>query len=228
MNLSELINQFKILSGRYDLVDENLPIVKTFINQGSRFLDRSTHHQKSVATHFTFLNVDDFRASFPQCRAVKEVWAVSTTKRWQLHVKPIQDILINYLSNNDYIESSAPLYYAPTLTRRIPEGADISGFTDYIKYLDAQTDVGHSYNAIVIVPPTDTKLMLDIRGLFYSKELINDNDENYWSVSHPLILLQAAIREMEIFNRKLGLENLDEINKDLIEEEISEINQMEG
>jgi hypothetical protein len=237
MNLLQLKQQFKLFSGRYDLVDENPQVVTDLINQGVRYLDRITHNQKSAGVHFTFLNVDDFHASFPYCRAVKEVWVASTTTRWQLYKKPLQDILTSYLSNNDYINSGAPLYYAPTITRSIPEGADLTVFADYMKYIDVQTNIDYDYNAIVTVPPTDTKLLVDIRGLFYSKELVNDTDENYWSVSHPYVLLYAALRELEIFNQNktktelwtIALANsVSEIEKDLVDEEISEIDQMSG
>ena len=64
-----------------------------------------------------------------------------------------------------------------------------------------------------------------------------DSDENYWTVMHPLTLLKAALRELEIFNQnktktqlwnaEMGSDLVD-INKDLVEEIIAEKDKMEG
>jgi hypothetical protein len=64
-----------------------------------------------------------------------------------------------------------------------------------------------------------------------------DADQNYWTVVHPLTLLKAAMRELDIFNQNQGKTKLwnealaveiDNINKDLIEELIAEVDQIEA
>ena len=238
MNLAQLKTNFRTLSGRDDLVnDDTTGLVEAFINQGCRQLDRMGENQKTWGVHFTSASVGSFHVSFPYCRAVKEVWVRTTEATWQLKKKPLQNIIAEYLASNDDIENGTPLYYSPTITRRIPEDVSITGFSSFLTYMDTSTDLDHEHNAIIFNIPTDTTLLVEIRGLFYSKELVNEDDENYWSVNHPFTLLKAALRELEIFNQNKTktdqwtealMRDLDTINKDLVEELIAETDQMNG
>ena len=234
MDFLALKNHLMYLSGRYDLAQGALgtaDVIGTFINQACRALDRATSHQKSPAEYFTFIEADAFHASIQYCRAIKEVWLASTTARWQLEKMPLADLITEYYLSNDDVSSGTPLFYSPVITRRIPEGGDISSFSSYMTYLDSQTGIGQDYNAIVIAPPTDTKVMADIRGLFYTKTLSFDNDTNYWSVNHPLTLLKTALDQISTFTegkfKDSIIEDIIGIDKDLIEEEIAETDQME-
>lgn len=236
MNLLDVRKHFRTLSGRYDLVDDDVSGTTNFlINQACRYLDRITEMQKTWGVHFVEMQVDDFKVSIPYCRAIKEVWLATSTERWQLEKKKLQDLIYDYLSSAP--TSGVPLYYSPTLTKRIPEGVDISAFSSYMNYMDTSTDLDHNHNAIVILPPTNEELLVEVRGFFYSKELVNDSDENYWTVVHPLTLLKATIRELDIFNQNQGKTKLwnealateiENINKDLIEELVAETDQMEA
>ena len=76
-----------------------------------------------------------------------------------------------------------------------------------------------------------------INGLFYSAELVNDTDENYWSIAHPMLLYMAAMRQIEITNRNTqGVRDWEAsigadvktLGFDLVEENIAEADQMEG
>jgi hypothetical protein len=236
MDLFAIRRHFRSLSGRYDLIDDDpTGLAAFFINSASRYLDRATEHQKTWGVHFEEIAADAFHADIPFCRAVKEVWVSNDqNERYQLEKMDIQDIIRSYLSSTP--ESGEPLYYSPVITRRIPEGVDISAFSSYLTYTDTQTDLDNDFNAIVIVPPTDASLLVEVRGLYYSKELVNDADENYWTVVHPLTLLKAVMRELEIFNqnksktaawdRALAIE-IQNINQDLVEELIAEVDEME-
>ena len=237
MNLFDTRHRFRDLSGRYDLVDDDVTDhVDWLIRQACRYLDRKSKHQKSGAVHYAQTAVDDFQVSIPYCRAVKEVWLTSTTERYQLEKKDLQWLIANYLSA-DTITSGTPLYWAPTLTRRIPEGVDISAFASYMTYMDTMTGVGQDYNAIVFLPPISAIQLIEVRGLYYSKDLALDADENYWSINHESLLIMAIMRELEVFNQNRskvrGWEediqrDLEEINRDLVEEQIAEIDQMEN
>lgn len=236
MNLFDLRRIFRSLSGRYDLVDDDTTgIVEFLINEACRNLDRLTEHQKTWGVHFVQAAIDDFKVSIPYARSIKEVWVGDGTNRWQLEKKPIQDIIYEYLSSAP--TSGDSTYYSPAITRRIPEFVDISAFSAYMNFMDTSTDLDHNHNAIVFTPPTDIALLVEVRGFFYSAQLADDEDVNYWSVVHPMTLLKAALRELEVFNQNQGkvklwddalaLEVLN-INKDLTEEIISEVDQMEG
>jgi len=235
MNLHQIKDSFRTLSGRYDLVDDDeTGIVIELINSASRYLDRITQHQKAPASHFELAAVDAFHVDIPFCRAIKEVWISSTTARWQLEKARLQDLIRDYLAG-ETVDSGAPEYYCPVITRKIPEDADLSTFASYMTYLDTKTDLGYDYDAIVILPPTDSQILVEVRGLFYNAQMSEDDDENFWSKIHPFTLLKAAFRELEIFNqnqsKKKGwdealAEDIVSISKDLVEEEISEIDQI--
>lgn len=235
MNLHQLKDNFRTLSGRYDLVeDDETELIIELIWSASRHLDRITQHQKSPASHFEQVAVDGFVIDIPMCRAVKEVWLASTTARWQLEKKKIQDLIYDYLSTDD-VTSGTPEYYAPVITRKAPASADLSSFSSYMTYLDTQPSLASDYNAIVILPPTESTVLAEVRGLFYNPKLTEDDDENYWSILHPFTLLKACFRELEIFNQNQSKkkawdealrEDIVTIGMDLVEEEISEITQI--
>ena len=44
-------------------------------------------------------------------------------------------------------------------------------------------------------------LQVKVYGLFFSPELKNNEDENYWSDMYPDLLVKATLREIEIGNR---------------------------
>jgi hypothetical protein len=78
--------------------------------------------------------------------------------------------------------------------------------------------------------------MVDVRGLFYSAELINDTDRSYWSDAHPMLLYMATMRQMEVVLRNpSGVTNwtnsilieLQQLGKDLVDEMVSGVSQIE-
>lgn len=238
MNLAQIRDAFRTLSGRYDLTDEDdSGIADLFINQGCKFLDRSTELQKTWATNFVFVDAGSWYAEFPFSRAVKEVWAINDlTVRWQLEKEKLQNIMSMYLTKQvSLLDRGSTLFYSPAITRQVPEGAvldpDVSSFTDVL------SSSGYGYNAIVIAPPPSGRLLLEVTGLFYSVELVDNDDENFWTTTHPLLLLKAVMREVEVFNRNSqGVKDwetainteLHITNADLVEEIIAEVDQMEG
>lgn len=235
MNLVEIRHMFRDLSGRYDLVDDegDNSTVDLYINSACRYLDRLTETQKSFATHYKAISSGSWNVQFPYCRAVKEIWVASTTARWQLEKKDIQDLLAGILTEKiSGLDTGDALYYAPVLTQVVgPVPIEIAN------YIDTITVSGQLYNAALILPPTDVKLLVEVKGLFYSTPLVNNKDENFWTNVHPNTLLKAALRELEIFNQnaqkvadweKSIVLDVDGINKDLVDEHIAEFDEMEG
>jgi len=145
----------------------------------------------------------------------------------------LQDLISEYLSAPP--DNGAPIYYSPVVTRKIPEDADLSSFSSFLTYTDTLTNVTSDFNGIVVSCPTDEQLLVEVKGLFYSKYMSEDDDQNYWSVVHPLTLLKATMRELEIFNQnqskvkawdeELAIE-ITNINKDMVEEEIAEVTEI--
>lgn len=240
MNLVQVRQKFRELSGRHDLVNEDGSDngANFFINEGRKFLDRLDETQKSWASCFRFVEVGQFAAQFPHCRAVKEVWAASISARWQLEKKGLQDLIAGYLTGlPSERNTGAPAYYSPALTRYIPENETCDSFESYVGWVDIPSGNAHEYNSILLNVPSDEKIVLEIKGLYYSMELVSDSDTNYWTVANPLLLVMAAMRQLEIINRNTqGVNDWSnaimveskQLGMDLVEELIAEVNQMEG
>jgi len=234
MNLKEIRNQFVELSGRHDLVDVEVPVTANMlINSGSEYLDRKSAMQKTYATCYRFLGISGWNVQIPFCRAVKEVWVANTTSRWQLEKYPLQDLLTGLMTEKvTLLETGVPLYYAPVLTRVV--GNIPIEINNYIDYIVSQ---GNNFNAVLILPPSDAKTLVEVRGMFYSDKLSADSDSNLWSEVHPTLLIMAALRSLEIFQQnpdrvrawEATISNeMAAINMDLVEEQIAEVSEMEG
>lgn len=239
MNLLQIRTKFRELSGRFDLVNADYADngADFYINEGRKFLDRLDETQKSYASCFRFVELDRYSASIPNCRAIKEVWAASTTERWQLEKVDLADLITGYLSGEPAArESGTPLYYSPTITRYIPEDVSASDFESFIQWVEIPAEDIHNYNTILLSVPTNERIVLEVKGLYYSFELSADGDENYWSANHPMLLYMSAMRYVEVANRNrqgvndwndsIGLE-MKQLGMDFVEEQIAEITQIE-
>lgn len=240
MNLLQIRQLFREISGRYDLVNEDGSDngADFYINEGRKFLDRLDETQKSWGTYFFWLRPGLWGVQISHCRAIKEVWASTTEARWQLEKKRLQDMMAEYLnktpSNRD---SGIPLYYSPVVTRFIVEDSKASQLESFVGYVDIPSGNAHAYNALVVAPPSNTLTSLEVVGLFYSHPLLKDEDENYWTVMHPNLLIMAAMRQLEIVNRNTQgvndwsaaiMAEVTQLGFDLVEEMIAEVDTMEG
>jgi hypothetical protein len=239
MNLLQIRKKFKQLSGRHDLVNEDYSDngADFFINEGRKYLDRLTETQKSWATQFKFLNVGEYLVTFPYCRAIKEVWVNSSTARWQLEKKLLQDLITDYGTGVvSGLTNGTPLYYAPCISRTSPEDMSAAEKLTFASYIEIPAKMDGDTNAILVNVPTDAILAVEIKGLFYSMELTNDTDSNYWSEVHPLLLCMAAMRQVEVvYGVTQGVADItasissemSQLGMDLVDEIISEQSEIE-
>ena len=240
MNLKQLRLKFRELSGLYDLVNEDGSDngADFFINAGVKFLDRLDETQKSWASYFGILEQGHFSLSFPHCRAIKEVWLATIESRWQVEKKSLQDLITGYLTGLPSSRNEGtPLYYSPCITRYIPEDAKVYEIEAFVGFIEIPAGNAHEYNAIILNVPVQEKTVVEVKGLFYSKQLTNDDDENFWSSAHPNLLIMSALRQVEIFNRNTQgvndwtnaiISEMQQLGMDLVEELIAESDQMEG
>lgn len=238
MNLLQIRTKFREISGRFDLVNSDFSDngADFYINEGRKFLDRLDETQKSWASCFRFIDIGKYSASFNQCRAVKEVWAMSSSERWQLEKIDLQDLIAEYLTGLPSTRTSGtPLYYSPTISRYVPENATTDSFENFVGFVDMQAGNKSDYNSIILSVPTSEKIAVEIKGLFYSAELVNDLDINYWSVNHPLLLITSAMRYLEVINRNTQgvndwtnsiMTDMKQLGMDLVEELIAEVTQI--
>ena len=137
------------------------------------------------------------------------------------------------------VGTGSPIYYSPTITRAAPEtfntpANEFEAFSGYVNILSGDH---FAYNSVLIGPPTNEKIQLEIKGLFYTDQLTADTDKSYWSEVHPDVLIMAAMRHIEVINRNTqGVNDWDKaisaevsgIGKDLVEELIAEVTQIEN
>jgi len=239
MNLLQMRTKFRELSGRFDLVNADFSDngADFYINAGRKYLDRLDETQKSWASCFRLMKAGTFSVSVPHCRAIKEVWVANgDVGRWQLEKHSLQDLIEGYLTGLPSSRTTGtPLYYSPCLTRYIPEDATVEDIEAFIGFVEVPSGDAHGYNSILVNVPTDLQLMVDIRGLFYSHELTEDTDTNYWSSQHPMLLYMAAMRYVEVTSRNTqGVKDwssaiaidMQQLGFDLVEELISEVSQI--
>lgn len=250
MNLLQVREQFVKISGRYDLVDDTTDYgdkgANFYIQQGQNYLDRRINLDKTWGRIFVDIAADDFKVEFQSCRAIKEVWVMDSTSRLRLDQIPMEELrgtdektgVNNFVKPFASMTTDKPKYYYPAKLRRMPEGGDFSGDSATIaSYLDTKTTYDSTYNGIVFLPPADAAYVIEIIGRFYSKTLSLDADVNVWSEVYPNLLIMSALRQLETMFR--GAKSVDawtksidaeivDVEKDLIEEEINQVNQMDG
>jgi len=239
MNLLQIRTKFRELSGRFDLVNPDYTDngADFFINEARKYLDRLAETQKSWGNFYYLLNIGEYLVKFPYCRSIKEVWVASTTASWQLEKKRLQDILLSYGKGLvSILTNSTPLYYSPCISRHIPENSTPAELAVFAPYIEIPSGITNEINALLINIPTDTILTVTVKGLFYSMELVNNTDQNYWSEVHPLLLYMSTMRAIEVTNRNTQGVNdwtkaisteVGQLGMDLVDEIISEIDQIE-
>jgi hypothetical protein len=244
MNLLQVRTKFRELSGRFDLVNADFTDngADFFINEGCKYLDRLDETNKSTASCFRFVEIGGFSAVFPRVRALREVYGISAsgtqTGRWKIEKEDLSSLIEAYLSElTDDRIPGYPSLYAPCITRYIPDTSEIDNIEAFVSFMEIPSGHAEEYNAILLNCPVETKIMLDLRGLFYSPELVEDTDTNIWSANHPLTLIEAAMMQCEGPNRNTqGYKDLAmvvgdtvrQLGFDKVEEDIAGVEEMEG
>jgi len=239
MSLLTVRNMFVEMTGRNDLVASGIALgADNFINEGQRTLDRMMETGKGGARYFVDLDLSQILVPLPNCRAVKKVFIGSGTERTELTKQGMSQLREDYADETSLLTTGLPAYYCPVWARPYP---NIITATDFNQawLLNDIIESGHeSFNAILIMPPPDLDTYtLEVWGLFHSDKLINDEDVSYWTEEHPLLLAKAAAYQLESTYRNTegmkdmmnGIDfDMKGIISDQVEEEIAEIDHMEG
>lgn len=242
MTLLAVRTQLVKITGRYDLVVDTSAWADNgadfFINAGQLYLDRLETFGKSYSRVFETVTSGQWYKLFQLCRAIQSVWiSNSDGEKWKLEKIDFDILRAAYAEDPASLDNGDPLYYAPIFIRRSPETNDVVtidffGTTEYTQAADH-----FEYNGLVFLPPADGTYKLEIHGLFYHPKLTVDASENYWTEVHPLVLVMAASRALEVAYRNTeGVKDWDAAIKaelfglglDMIEEESAEVSEMEG
>ena len=237
MDLLEIRKQFVEQSGRYDLVVDLINYVDDgadyYINAGVRELDVEIFQVvESRAVHYGVLEPSATFGPLPRCRTIEAVWIINAdSSRRQLKYLSFPE-----LRNLGRLDEGTPVYYAPVNTRQVPDLSTLtSADQTYIEGL--VTTFVSDYRGVAIAPPNESKMVIEVHGLFYSTKLVADDDENYWTSAYPDILVKAAMRELErSYRNRQGAEDLSgaiaeqlsKIDMDLATDQASKTDQMRG
>lgn len=235
-NLGEVRALFAEWSGRYDLVTpegENNG-ADAFINAGQRMLDLQSDFAFATNRHFYSKEIGSYSQTFDYCRTIDQVWVRTTTARWELKVKALDDLLNMYpvpLESSDYGE---PLYWARGLMRAYDPEVVASSLGTYLDNIEPEWEK-YKLRGIAYGPPNSETIILEVRGKFYTPKLISNTNTSYWAYHQPELLAWASLYQLEVSLRNMEgargwKEQVDEklrlIDFDNAEEE--SINQLEG
>ncbi len=242
MSFGDIKNMFAELSGRADLIDESLGQAvgaSFFINSGQKLLDKLLVGNKSEGRYFIDVDYNQILVPIPGCRAVMRVFVYDSEYRKELLKVDIHKLREYYNEPVSSMGSSSPAYYSPIVIKPYPDNLTTSGYNQEWSMEDILTTGSHAFNAILIMPPSDssTSYTLEVWGLFKTDELVNDSDETFWTEEYPELLLKASLYQLETFYRNtegakdwmnaITLE-IGELIKDSVAEEIEEIDSFGG
>jgi hypothetical protein len=246
--------QFARQSGRHDLVTNFAAGTYTdnganfFINAGQRMLDRKAGFLKSYSWYKDDIAADSYKVEFPNCQSIKEVYLANADGRTRLIKKTLRWIRDNYPSPIADLDSGTSAYYCPLVIGLEPSQSALTAsgvgiyttqFTyDYEELMFKSGTTEHwNYNGILIMPPTEDAMTVSILGRFKSKDMSTDTDQTWWTEQHPDLLILAAMWSLEGFYRNtegqrdymnMIVDGLNDLDKDMVEEEVQDADEMEG
>jgi len=237
MNLGDVRTEFVKLSGREDLInsDDSDNGADFFINSGQKFLDRRIDFRKSTGRIFKPLSINGWYVSFERCRSIDKVWANDSEERWEIKRKDLYWLHNQFPEIVSSTDSGNAKYWAPANLRGV-DITNVNGIGTLFNYVMPEGNQ-EDLDGIVILPPTDTALTIEVWGKFYSPKLRNDNDVSYWSTRAEDTLILAALYRLEIFYRNtegakdwLAAIDLDlmDIDKDTVHEDNVNVDALEG
>jgi hypothetical protein len=250
MSLLDIRKEVVKVSGRYDLIVDTMDYVdngiNSFIIQGQRMLDRKVDFGFGQGKYFVDIEEGDYLIKLTNCRAINEVWIANSDGRSQVIKMPEKELRgtsgpfeTSWLTAPfSSMEKSTPNYYYPTTLRRIPENGSVTlDSATLTSYLDTLAPFDGTFNGLILLPPADGDYVLEISGLFYTNLLVEDADENYWSINYPNLLIMAAVQQLsKMYGGVKSVANWDnhidseliDVEKDFISQSITDIDQMEG
>lgn len=239
MNLLEVRKMFVKTTGRYDLVID----ITDWVDDGANFFIQSGQNMienlvgelpESEGRIWETITSDDYYVGFQKrCRSIFQVWANNSTSRIELQKLSWDDMKELYTQPLAEISSGTPIYFCPAKLREV-DATDKNATGTFSNYSLA---ISSDFRGIVIMPPADQDFDIEILGKFMQTALTVDDQENFWTIIHPSILIRAAAYQAELMYR--GKESVRklydsivmdviEIDKDGIEETIFGVTQMKG
>ena len=228
MTLLDVRTKFVRDSGRYDLITDDVTFnnngADRFINDGSKVLDRKVDIDSSISRTYQIPNAGIWYVTFPGIRAIKRVYTHNESERKELRKSTYTDLSRLLTKPMNQIENGIPRIYCIGNIRA--ENAATIGIP--AQFFDS-ADNNLSLDTISFYPPTNGLCNIEVWGLWYNHILINNNDENVWTLKYPELLVWAALYVHEVSRRNTTGANdwltaltreTDEIDSDMVEADI--------
>lgn len=239
MDLLGIRKQFIEQSGRHDLVVDTTAYedkgADYYINAAVRELDVEVFQTLGgPGVRYAVVEAGEYFVSLPDCRTIEIVQLSEGDKFRKLTYLPSADL--RGLLQGSLSSVGLPRFYAPVNTRQVPKMSSFSA-ADETFIRDSAVVLESDYRGIAIAPPTELKAVIEVHGMFYSPALSENEDENFWTVSHPDILVKAAMRELErSYRNRQGAqdlsmfitEQLTKLDMDLAMDQAAKTDQMRG
>ena len=195
MNLLEIRQHFIRKSGRFDLATTSTGSSEEwdtdaganfYIQAATRALDLEQEQQEMYWEES--LAVNGYLVNLVDCRQIARVTYVN--------------------SDGEESEALSRVTFA-CLTEDYPSlGSTTAGDPDEWALHPSQRPPRQRFSGqnvdtktVIIMPPTSAAITVRVYGQFSSTKLVDNVDENFWSVLYPEVLVMAALRELEIFYR---------------------------
>ena len=258
MSLNDVRQQFATLSGRHDLVadfsGDDFDNASSgigadfFLDAGQKMLDRKASLRKLYGWYKKDLTSGEYKLKIQQACVIKEVWAMpADSSRYQIEKKDYNWIRKTYGDTYTDLTVSSPIVYCPLVMNLSPEQAALtsSNYTDDFTYdaeeilfadQDDTTTDHYNHHGILLMPPADETYTVSILARFRSIKLTADV-KTVWTEVHPEILVLAGLYSLESFYRNTEgmkdymsaiVDHLNDLDKDVVEEEAQDLDSMWG
>lgn len=237
MALLDIRKWFIEASGRFDLVVDLSEHADNgadkYIKAGQRWLDRQAKFLNQQGQVYRTLAAGEFMLKLQYCRMLREVWAgISGSGLYPLTYITPKRMKLKFPKAYESASPGLPLYFAQYSLREFESLADQG--EDEFRVTDEEPLL---YDGILIMPPPDQEYHISLVGEFFTTELAADEDENFWTIHEPNLLVKAGLRELEAFYRNYQgvndwtnsiLQDLLGIEKDFVDNVYGHYDQMEG
>lgn len=213
MNLTELISEFKEATGRVDLSETE---ITKYLNRGCKLLDELSLKVDRPSLYFGFLDAGkNLFVINQEVRSIKDIWAYTSTKRFKLDFIPLNQMRDLYLELDSF-PTGQPEYYTYSPVTLVNHNDSFQQSSLWAKWADFNSnDV--TKQGLLVSSIVEEQTAIEIQGNFYTQKLSTTYPENYWSVAHEEIVIQAAIYSLDnnYRNTQGGKELLESITRTL-------------
>jgi len=186
MNLTQLVQTFKTVTGRLDLSDDE--IVNT-LNDSCRLLDDIEDSDLRMFRFFSEMQIDEYIITLaPEVRYVQSVTIHQDGGSYTL-TRARPDVVRSLLRESS-VCSDAQVF--ATTSGGVTQDFAAGELPEFMDSVDLQTTPDDWNQYLLVYPKVSAVSVAEITALTYSTTLSYSAPENGWSKSSPQLIIQAA------------------------------------